>query len=279
MEVVVAILAFLLGLAVAAVIYLMRFAQRHSLSKDLDTTESNPGASDLQATTEDSSIPRPPRETGGVGSRDTASQPNRPGGAPFVSPRNRSAAKRMSQETLYDVERPYATAATVDKVVGLLGREVDESLTFLEEVEPVAEMWGSPHPWYQRADWEDPAKLRHDLADYEWAFYAPVQREAYEGNIERDHLVSLSEAHASGGCTWTASRKREFASDVTNMFLMPAAVNHQKHHHDPTEWRPANVGMWRKYAVEWIRVKRKWNLNFDAIELDFLRWMLDTPAE
>ena len=279
MEVALAILAFLLGISVSAVIYLIRRPERHPPEIDVVLGEESPDALGPRAATTISPSPQASRAARGVGRQDEPSQPQRRESATLVSPRDRSAANRMSQENLYDIERPHVSVPTADRKLGPVEPEVEETLRFLEEITPVAEMWGTPSPWYQRSDWEDSAKLQYDATDYDWAFYATVQRTSYVGEMQRDHLVSLSEAHASGGCEWTASRKREFANDVTNIFLVPAPVNRQKHHHDPTEWRPANVGIWRRYAVEWVKVKRKWNLNIDAAELEFLRWMLVTPSE
>ena len=68
--------------------------------------------------------------------------------------------------------------------------EVEETLRFLEEITPVAEMWGTPSPWYQRSDWEDSAKLQYDATDYDWAFYATVQRTSYVGEFMGNVITS-----------------------------------------------------------------------------------------
>ena len=139
-------------------------------------------------------------------------------------------------------------------------------------------MWNGSHPRYERAEWE-PNSGSVTQEDYPWAFYSPETSYEYKGERVRDHLVALSEAHKSGGALWPKRRKIEFANDRQNIYLAPARLNQDKFYYDPTGWRPEDRVVWQKYAIEWIRIKRKWGLHFDRNELEALREMLAGPGE
>ena len=155
--------------------------------------------------------------------------------------------------------------------------EAVEALAWLDTVEPSPKIWNAPHPDYDRGDWESFPLERYYDAEYEWAFYAPTPAALYGGPRQRDHLVALAEAHQSGGAYWSDQRKAEFAIDAENIFWLPAAVNSEKWAWDPAGWRPASADAHQRYAVQWIRIKRKWSLNFDAAEIAALRELLRTP--
>lgn len=152
-----------------------------------------------------------------------------------------------------------------------------EALAYLDSVEPAAELWDEPHPFYERGDWESFPLERYYAAGYAWAFYAPTPEFLYDGVQERDHFVALAEAHQSGGAYWQPSRKAEFALDAENIFRLPAAANREKWAHDPVDWRPARPEAWQQYAVHWIQIKRKWNLSFDQQEIAALRQLIRAP--
>lgn len=155
--------------------------------------------------------------------------------------------------------------------------EAADALAWLDTVEPMPEIWDAPHPDYDRGDWESLPPERYDDAEYEWAFYAPTPAPLYDGERQLDHLVALAEAHQSGGAYWSDERKAEFALDAENIFWLPAAVNSEKWAWDPAGWRPARADMHQRYAVQWIRIKRKWALAFDDAEIAALRELLRTP--
>ncbi len=161
------------------------------------------------------------------------------------------------------------------------GAEIRDALTFLIRQEPREKWWGGKHRPYDRAEWEDPTSRDYEEDDYahDWAFYEWVSGNYVGRPPQRDHLVSLKEAHVSGGCDWPQRKKWHFYSDRGNIFLATRSLNESKSYHDPVLWRPPRVQAWPRYAETWIRVKRKWDLGFDAAEIAFLRWMLITPVE
>ena len=47
-------------------------------------------------------------------------------------------------------------------------------------------------------------------------------------DIDADHVVSLRDAHDSGGCSWSASQKATFANDSGNLVPSCASINRAK---------------------------------------------------
>jgi len=105
---------------------------------------------------------------------------------------------------------------------------------------------------------------------------------AYDGfatsdpsDLDVDHLVSLSEAHDAGGWEWSASRRRQFANDQANLWVVSASSNRSKSNDGPHQWRPARAEVWCEYAVRWVQVKVAWQLSATTPERDALGAMLD----
>lgn len=104
---------------------------------------------------------------------------------------------------------------------------------------------------------------------------------AYDGfvtadpsDLDVDHLVSLSEAHASGGWQWTPVWRRVFANDQWNLWVVSASANRSKGDDGPQEWRPRRTEVWCDYAVRWVQVKVGWRLSATTPERDALGDML-----
>ena len=61
--------------------------------------------------------------------------------------------------------------------------------------------------------------------------------------LDVDHLVPLKEAHESGTFSWDASRKRDFANDLSDpnhLIAVSASQNRSKGAKDLNEWMPAD---------------------------------------
>lgn len=196
----------------------------------------------------------------------------------------RVATKNYSSDVRRSLPRRIKRAPVEDVVVGVRAflfaqrqsAEAADALVWLDTIKPTPEIWDAPHPDYDRGDWESFSPGRYDAAEYEWAFYAPTPAPLYDGERQLDHLVALAEAHQSGGAYWDDERKAEFALDAENIFWLPAAANSEKWAWDPAGWRPARADVHQRYAVQWIRIKRKWSLAFDAAEIAALRELLRT---
>ena len=99
------------------------------------------------------------------------------------------------------------------------------------------------------------------------------------GDLDVDHLVPLANAHRSGGWAWSQERKRLFANDLgydAHLIAVTASANRAKGAKGPEEWRPPDESYWCRYATDWARVKRAWDLTVTAAEAVALREMLQT---
>lgn len=96
-------------------------------------------------------------------------------------------------------------------------------------------------------------------------------------DLDIDHLVPLKEAHESGGYAWDAATRAAFANDLLDpdhLVAVVAKANRQKGAKDPADWMPENNRC--AYAIAWVRVKRRWQLDMDRAEQDAV---LDAIAE
>ena len=108
--------------------------------------------------------------------------------------------------------------------------------------------------------------------------YTGVMTEDPSG-LDIDHLVPLANAHDSGGHAWDRDRKERFANNLLfagHLIAATASANRTKGRKGPEEWRPTDQDYWCQYAVDWITVKREWELTATQAEVDALREMLDT---
>jgi len=102
-------------------------------------------------------------------------------------------------------------------------------------------------------------------------------------DLDIDHRVSLRNAHRSGGWTWPAEKKEEYANylDVNlHLVAVTASANRSREAKGPEEWRPPDQVFWCEYALYWSAVKTKWELMMSREEANAVREMLDTcPGE
>ena len=91
-----------------------------------------------------------------------------------------------------------------------------------------------------------------------------------------DHFVPLAAAHRAGAWAWEIETKRAFAADIAfRASHVPAgqATNEQKGDKEPHLWRPQREA-WCGYAIDWIAVKTRWQLNYSIDEAAALTEML-----
>ena len=94
-------------------------------------------------------------------------------------------------------------------------------------------------------------------------------------------LVSLKEAHESGGHAWPAARKRLYAnmlSDPDHLVVVSAATLQSMEGKDPAEWLPGNATDQAAHARIWARIKNTWGLAADQAERAALRRLLGATA-
>jgi hypothetical protein len=92
--------------------------------------------------------------------------------------------------------------------------------------------------------------------------------------LDIDHVVALSEAWASGAWKWNSTRREQFANDLSDARTLRAvtsSVNRQKSDKDLAEWLPPHAGAVCGYVADWVAVKVRWGLSFDAREFAVAR--------
>lgn len=95
-------------------------------------------------------------------------------------------------------------------------------------------------------------------------------------DFDIDHVVSLSDAHRSGGWRWDAGTRRSYANDPDVLLTTSATSNRSKGDKTPDQWRPNNQDYWCAYATKWVSIKLKYTLTITTGERDALGQMLET---
>ena len=80
--------------------------------------------------------------------------------------------------------------------------------------------------------------------------------------IQIDHVISLREAHNSGGYSWCPHDRDDFADDLDNLVITHKDINREKSSYGPEDWLPKTkheiqddkiCGYLRKFVVMKIR--------------------------
>ena len=99
------------------------------------------------------------------------------------------------------------------------------------------------------------------------------------GDLDVDHMVPLKNAHLSGGWSWNAEMREEYAnhlSDPAHLIAVTAGANRSKGAKGPEEWGPPDETYWCQYATDWSGIKARWDLTMTEPEADAVAGMLDT---
>jgi hypothetical protein len=89
--------------------------------------------------------------------------------------------------------------------------------------------------------------------------------------IDLDHIVSLKDADASGGASWTTFQKFRFANDTTNFQITSGSTNRSKGSKTPLNWSPKSNRC--EFVSRYIRTKQKYNLSIqDSVLLLKNKW-------
>ncbi len=100
--------------------------------------------------------------------------------------------------------------------------------------------------------------------------YGPYTGRYFDNDRETDieHIVAASEAHDSGLCEASSSRRIQFATDQLNLTLAAPKVNRcgkrGKCGFDPAEWMPNKNKCW--FVDRVVKVKTKYGLSVDRAE-------------
>ncbi len=99
------------------------------------------------------------------------------------------------------------------------------------------------------------------------------------GDLDVDHMVPLANAHKSGGWSWSDEKKSAYANSFAHpghLIATTARANRAKGAKGPDEWRPPDEGYWCQYALDWVEIKRAWDLFATKEEFNALREMAGT---
>ena len=116
----------------------------------------------------------------------------------------------------------------------------------------------------------------------EWLDHATNKVFTNPEDIDIDHTVALSEAHRSGGSSWTNEEKNIFANDLLNsavLEVMEDDTNASKGDKDPSEWLPPNTEYHLDYVKKWVQIKNIYGLTFDEKEKSAIRNILGSDIE
>jgi len=109
--------------------------------------------------------------------------------------------------------------------------------------------------------------------------YDPFTGNTYTNpsDLDIDHLVPLKEAHISGAHLWTATRREQYANDLSDpdsLIAVSNSANRSKGAKDVAQWLPTNEAFHCEYVKRWVGVKDRWGLNLDRVEADAVETLL-----
>lgn len=94
---------------------------------------------------------------------------------------------------------------------------------------PISRAGSCNGPNYNRDDWGYTGRSFSTNVGY----YSGV---ACADGIDADHVLSLKDAHDSGGCAWSRSQKAQFSNDVANLVPSCSGINRSKGARLPAEF-------------------------------------------
>ncbi|KAF2743874.1 secreted protein-like protein [Sporormia fimetaria CBS 119925] len=112
------------------------------------------------------------------------------------------------------------------------------------------------------------------------SWYSPFDGATWSAasDVDIDHMVPLSNAWKSGAANWSASKRQQFANDLTNPQLIAVTddVNQAKGDKGPEAWKPPRTAYYCTYAKMWVKVKSVYGLTITSSEKSALTSMLNT---
>ena len=99
------------------------------------------------------------------------------------------------------------------------------------------------------------------------------------GHLDVDHHVPLKNAHLSGGWSWDAAKKEQYANylgEENHLVAISSRHNRSKGARGPEEWAPPDNALWCDYATDWTEIKERWGLRMTPVESEIVMDMLGT---
>jgi hypothetical protein len=104
-----------------------------------------------------------------------------------------------------------------------------------------------------------------------WADYYYPQFHTDPKKVDIDHLVPLKHAHETGGALWVKKEKERFANDPENLVVTDKKFNRKKGALRIDQWLPVHMDYACKYVQDWIKIKRKYQLELTAPEMKTIK--------
>ncbi|SDZ85262.1 HNH endonuclease family protein [Microbulbifer marinus] len=89
-------------------------------------------------------------------------------------------------------------------------------------------------------------------------------------DLDVEHIVPLKWAHDHGGAHWSRERKRRFAEDPDNLWLVDDGRNQSKGDKGPDEWMPPYAPVATVYVQRFMAIVQKYDLQLTLAESDSL---------
>lgn len=115
-------------------------------------------------------------------------------------------------------------------------------------------------------------------------WYSPYnnQRYSYPADVDIDHVVALKEAWDSGAHSWSASKREQFANDLSDgrsLIAVKDSENQSKSDKDPSNWLPKNSAYLCTYLADWVAIKARWGLSMDTSEWGRIKNLLTASCK
>ena len=106
----------------------------------------------------------------------------------------------------------------------------------------------------------------------------PYTGEFFEkaSDLDVEHIVPLKWAHDHGAANWSREKKRLFAEDPENLWLVDDGRNQSKGHRGPDQWMPPYGPVRQYYLRRFMAIAEKYGLQTSESELQIFLAMLDT---
>lgn len=95
-------------------------------------------------------------------------------------------------------------------------------------------------------------------------------------DLDVEHIVPLKWAHDHGGAHWSREKKRQFAEDPDNLWLVDDGRNQSKGDRGPDLWMPPYGPVRRHYVQRFMAVAEKYQLSVTTGEQRLFLAMLDS---
>lgn len=94
--------------------------------------------------------------------------------------------------------------------------------------------------------------------------------------VQIDHVIPLARSWETGASAWSDDQREQFANDPLNLIAADGPTNASKGDQGAGEWQPPNRGAWCMYAVRYVRVADRYQLQVTSGDVSALRAMLGT---